>query len=114
MISNEYSVYDAASATYGPKTLARTHAEALRSFQQAIDNEDHQFSRHAKDYTLFYVGTWDDQTGNTASETNIGLGNALELKAIGEASAPAPQDFRDLASATRTTIEQLRGIQGGE
>lgn len=96
MIQNAYSVYDSASATYGALTMARTHAEALRSFQTAIDQEGHAFHTNAKDYTLFYVGQWDDQKAKLIDETNIGLGNALEMT--------GQQDPATL----------LRGIAGGE
>ena len=35
---------------------------AIRVFGDCIDSDSHQFSKHPEDYTLFNLGTWDDNT----------------------------------------------------
>lgn len=55
-----YTVYDAAVKAFLQPFFARSHGEALRSFQDAFEDEKHQFSRHPHDFSLFFVGTFDD------------------------------------------------------
>ncbi len=58
-----FSVYDAAAEAYLPPTFMSTKAMAIRIFRDAINEEGHQFGRHAADYTLFHVGFFDQITG---------------------------------------------------
>lgn len=60
MITKIYTVYDAAVGAFMPPFFARSHGEALRSFQDAINDEKNQLSKHLHDYCLFYVGDFDD------------------------------------------------------
>lgn len=59
---NVYTVYDSKSESYSPPFLARTHGEAIRSFEQAARTEKHQFNEHAEDFTLFHLGNWNDNS----------------------------------------------------
>lgn len=63
MITKIYSVFDAKAEAYLPPIFQRTHGEAIRSFESAVTQPDHQFHNHAEDYTLFHVGEFDDSTG---------------------------------------------------
>jgi hypothetical protein len=63
MITQMFSVYDAAVKAYLPPFGCRSKGEAIRSFGEAANKEDHQFKKHASDYTLFYLGDFDDGSG---------------------------------------------------
>lgn len=63
MILQVYSVYDKAVAAYLNPFYARSRGEAIRSFMEACSDEKHQFARNAADYTLMYLGIWDDGSG---------------------------------------------------
>jgi len=60
---NVYSVHDSKAEAYLDPFFARSHGEALRSFEDAIGTPEHPFNRHSADYTLVHIGTFDDQTG---------------------------------------------------
>lgn len=57
-----FSVFDSKVSAYLPPLCMRTTPEAIRGFSAAVADQSHQFSKHAEDYTLFEVGSWDDQT----------------------------------------------------
>lgn len=69
MITKMYSTYDKAVKAFMPIFFARSHGEALRSFTDVINDEKHQMSRHLHDYTLFYMGDFDDDNGAITSPT---------------------------------------------
>ncbi len=81
MKQNIYSVYDAKLEAHVEHFFARTHGEALRMFEQAVVKEGGKFGDYAEDYTLHFVGEWEDQTAELKDFTNIQLGNAMEMKA---------------------------------
>lgn len=58
-----FSVYDKAVHAFITPFFSRAKGEALRSFMEACQDEKHQFFRHAADYTLFFVGEFDDNSG---------------------------------------------------
>lgn len=58
-----YSVFDSAIGAYLPPLVQRSTGEALRSFEAAIRDQQHDFFRNSKDYSLFYMADWEDTTG---------------------------------------------------
>lgn len=78
MILKQFQVYDSKAAAYLDISETTTTALAIRSFAEAANREDHNFSRYAADYTLFETGTRDNATGITVTlEAFINLGTAL-------------------------------------
>lgn len=64
MILEMYSVYDSAVQAYMTPFFVRSKGEAIRSFSEAVNDEKHQFSKHASDYSLFALGAYDDNSGS--------------------------------------------------
>lgn len=62
-----YSVHDSKVGAYMPVFSARSKGEALRSFQSACSDEKHQFNAHRGDYSLWFIGAFDDSTGDIES-----------------------------------------------
>lgn len=62
MVKKVFSIFDSAVGTYSPPFLCRAHAEAIRAFQQEAQNEQSAIFRSPKDYTLFELGEFDDET----------------------------------------------------
>lgn len=60
MIYEMYTVFDKAVRAYLPPFYCRSRGEALRSFTAAVNEKDHQFNKYVSDYTLYFVGTFDD------------------------------------------------------
>lgn len=79
---NMYSVYDSKVEAYAQPIFMRTHGEAIRSFESACNNEQHEFSKHASDYTLFHIGSYDDSDATfECNMTPIPLAKAHEVVA---------------------------------
>jgi len=60
MIWNVYCVYDTGISTWLKPIFAKNNGEILRSFIEACNSADSQFFKHSADYTLFEIGTFDD------------------------------------------------------
>lgn len=60
---NIYSVFDNAVKAYMPIFLSRAHGEAVRSFAEAVNDPQKPFGKYSTDYTLYYLGQWDDVEG---------------------------------------------------
>lgn len=58
-----FSVYDKAVAAYLQPFFSRSRGEALRSFTDACNDPKSNFGRYALDYSLVYLGEFDDISG---------------------------------------------------
>lgn len=59
------AVFDSASAAFLPPFVVATPMMALRQIRdQAARQPDHDFVRHADQFTLFQVGSWDNESGD--------------------------------------------------
>lgn len=63
MIIEVYSIHDKGVSSFAPPFYARARGEALRSFMQACNDERHTIHNYPLDYTLCYMGTFDDVSG---------------------------------------------------
>lgn len=75
-----YTIFDSAADAFLPPFHERADASAIRAFQQALQNPQHQFAKHPADYTLFRTATFDDSSGFVepfAAMANLGNGLAL-------------------------------------
>lgn len=61
MIKKVYSIYDSKSGVYTPPFLDFTNASAMRGFQQIVNNKETTVAQNPEDYTLFELGSFDDQ-----------------------------------------------------
>ena len=57
------AVYDAAVGQYLPPFFQRSKMEALRAFQSAVNNPDHDFGKFPDDFSLHALGEWDAENG---------------------------------------------------
>lgn len=87
MIHQIFTVYDAATEAFLQPFFAPTVGAALRIFGEACDDPNHQFVKHAGDYTLFHIGVYDDASAAIdALMAPLKLGSALELRSAAEPS----------------------------
>lgn len=76
-----FTVHDAKAEAYLKPFLMRTKGEAIRAMQDLANDPKHDFSKYSEDYTLFEIGTYDDEQGNYEMlNVKISLGNGLEFK----------------------------------
>lgn len=80
MLHKIYTVHDVKAGAYLPPYYAHTRGMAARSFEDACNDETHQFHKHPADYTLFEIGTFDDAICEIKMLKNAEpLGKALDF-----------------------------------
>ncbi len=90
-MKKRFTVYDSKAEAWLDPFYALATGAAIRMFETASNQPDHDFNKYAADYTLFEIGTFDPQTGEeTILPAKLNLGNALTLK------SPAPLAVPDL------------------
>lgn len=62
MMNEYYAIWDSKAEYYMPPFLERNDMTAIRALRAAMQDEG-QLSRHATDYSLFHIGTWDQISG---------------------------------------------------
>lgn len=68
-----FSVYDKAVGAFMQPFYVRSRGEALRSFTEAVNDEKSNFHRHTADFSLMFIGEFDDQSGlfDTADPSRV-------------------------------------------
>lgn len=80
MVLKIFSIFDSKALAYLPPFFVPTAGVAVRNFEQAANEEGHAFSKHASDYGLWELGTFDDSTGVLLMHDNpISLGLAQQF-----------------------------------
>ena len=61
-----FTVYDSKAAIHGQPFYAVTDGIALRMFSDAVNNNspDNALNRYPEDFTLYYIGDFNDATGS--------------------------------------------------
>lgn len=75
-----FSIWDGAARRFLSCWTAPTIEVALRRFRVAVNTHDSDFGRFPEDYTLFHVGTFDQEQGAivpTAAPVNLGVAVTL-------------------------------------
>lgn len=79
MIHKLFTIYDVKADAYLPPFILPKIEMAQRTFGDCIAAEDHQFSQHPEDYTLFDLGTYNDENAQyELYNAPHSLGNGLE------------------------------------
>lgn len=79
MITKHFSVFDATAKFYSTTFPFKTIGEALRSFSTTAQDPKSQIGQYPKDFSLYHVGEYDDQTGKyTNLNQPVHLGTAQE------------------------------------
>lgn len=73
------SVKDRALNAFMRPFFAQTKNQAIRMFTDEINRKDSEMGGHPDDYDLWYLGTWDDETGCIE-----GTGESHEQLALGK------------------------------
>lgn len=65
---NLYAIHDSKACAYANPFPMHTDGLAIRSFMQACLSQETNFSKYPLDFTLFRIGTYDDETSLIKSE----------------------------------------------
>lgn len=76
---NIYSVYDRAVGTYGSPFAALAHGQAIRNFADLTNDQRSTISKHPGDFTLFHIGTFNDQLGQLVECKPEKMADAINL-----------------------------------
>jgi len=59
------SIMDTAAGAYGRPAFVASEGVAVRQFQDEVNrsSDDNQLYKHPDDFNLYYLGTFDDNTG---------------------------------------------------
>lgn len=71
-----FSVYDSKAGAFIQPFFSQSTGTAVRAFEQAANDEDHYFHQFAGDYTLFELGSFEQETAKFeihSSPINLGL-----------------------------------------
>lgn len=76
-----YTIYDSKAQAFIPPFLMPTDAEALRAFDDVVNDPSTMFNKHPEDYTLFCTGSFDSQTGILSPNPSpVSIATAISLK----------------------------------
>ncbi|WNK14387.1 MAG: nonstructural protein [Microvirus sp.] len=85
-----YCMFDKAISAFTPPFCARTDGEAKRSFAVEVADAKGQIGRHRADYSLFFIGYYDDSLGLCVSESPFVIAEAISVLNDYEEFAPPP------------------------
>lgn len=76
-----YSIRDAKAEIYNAPFFQKTHGEAERSFKTVANDPKSTVCQHPEDFDLWYLGTYDDQSGIIESlATPQHISKAVDMK----------------------------------
>lgn len=65
-----FSVYDGAASAFLPPFFLPAMGQAIRAFTDAVNDPNHQFAKHATDYSLWCIGIFDDSAGELSCDSS--------------------------------------------
>lgn len=86
-----YSVYDKAAGAYLNPFCVHTDGLAIRYFEELVNDPEHVFGRHPDQFTLFFIGVYDQDTAMFTNDTGV-----LKLIAGHEVSRAAANALEEL------------------
>lgn len=63
MIINAYAIQDRKASVFNTPFFAVSHGVACRSFSDVANDPNTTIYRHAADFALYHIGTFDDASG---------------------------------------------------
>lgn len=79
MLHQLVATFDVKTGVYARPTAFITDAQAVRSFGEAVNDKSTEFNKHPEDYSIFNIGTYDDNTGEIVSTKPVQLAQAVVL-----------------------------------
>lgn len=80
-----YSILDSKAASFGVPHFSQTDSSAIRTFSDAVNdpsNPNNQWNRHPEDFSMYFVGEFDEETGELFPALPRSLVTASALKAV--------------------------------
>jgi len=90
-----FSIFDEKAKAYIPPFFMHREGQAARVFSDCIRDEKHQFSKNPGDYTLYIIGTFDDETGTITNDGRELMGNGLSYLSLTSEPDNENEQIRD-------------------
>ncbi len=74
-----FCIHDVKAAAFMQPWFLHTDGMATRAFADCVNDPEHNFGRHPADYSLFYIGEFNDSTGMCITQAPMSLGNGVEF-----------------------------------
>lgn len=75
-----FTIYDSKVEAYAMPWYAHTEGEAIRSFQEAVNDQNSAYAKYPEDFTLFLIGEFSENDAKlTAYDAKKSIINAMEL-----------------------------------
>lgn len=77
------AILDRGIDAYQRPFTVRAQGEAIRWFQDEINNRENPMNKHPEDYDLYELGVWDDHTGKLTPHDEprqLAIGKQLTTK----------------------------------
>jgi hypothetical protein len=99
-IKQLYSLYDSKSETWSAPFIHSARGDALRAFADAVNSKDQRtvIVAHPEDFTLFYVGDFNELDGTITGIDKVSVANGMDVK-IDDTLQPTPME-KHIANAT--------------
>lgn len=75
-----YVVHDSKADAFMMPFFMNEDEQAIRGFQDQVNNPETPFHNHAADYTLFRIGKYSEETGDLESQDKVCLVNGVEVR----------------------------------
>lgn len=76
-----FAIYDKKSVAYNLPLFFLQKGQAIRAFEDAVNDPQSPFYKHPEDYCLFEIGEWNDITGIVNPLSNpVPVEEALNVK----------------------------------
>ena len=101
MMMEIFTVLDAVADRYLEPFFAENCDTALRGFREICNKEDHQFFRHAEDYFLYHIGSFNAEIGELIALEPRKLAGATQMISVTQGP---PEPFRTAVSMVPVPI----------
>lgn len=78
MIKQIFTIFDSATQAYMIPFFDLHEGSARRQFGDLVNDPEHPFSKHPDDYTLYFIGIYNEDTGHVEAHDPKSLGNGIE------------------------------------
>lgn len=82
MILKIFSTYDSKVEAYGSPWVCVNRGAAIRAFSHMLKDKNQPAAMNPEDFTLYEIGTFDDQTSAIVNCNPTSCGTALELMEV--------------------------------
>lgn len=80
MIHKIYSIFDSKAEAYSLPFYYQHEGQALRTFGDWVNDPNTPYGKHPEDYTMFEIGTYDENNGYITQDKITSITNGLPLK----------------------------------